>query len=289
MDSYSRTFVSPSWLEDHLADPQLAIIDVRAGFRPQPPGPSDFFSMRTDYDEAHIPGAHYLHMVDDLSDPAGPFPFAALAATNVHDLLGAMGISNDQTLVLYGANMHVVTHRCWWSLRQAGANDVRLLNGTYELWVQAGRPVTDVVPDRSPCAFEAREIPEWIADKEAVTAAVDDPAVGLVNALSHEQFEGDGQHYGRPGRIPGSVSVPAMSVIDPSTGALRERSDLQTVFRDAGADGFKRLITYCGGGIAASTAFLALDALGYENVSLYDGSLLEWTKAPQAQLDVGPV
>ena len=73
MDSYSRTFVSPSWLEAHLADPQLAIIDVRAGFRPQPPGPSDFFSMRTDYDEAHIPGAHYLHMVDDLSDPAGPF------------------------------------------------------------------------------------------------------------------------------------------------------------------------------------------------------------------------
>ena len=196
MDSYRRTFVSPSWREDHLADPQLAIIDVRAGFRPQPPGPSDFFSMRTDYDEAHIPGAHYLHMVDDLSDPAGPFPFAALAATNVHDLLGAMGISNDQTLVLYGANMHVVTHRCWWALRQAGANDVRLLNGTYELWVQAGRPVTDVVPDRSPCSFEASEIPEWIADKEAVSAAVDDPAVGLVNALSHEQFEGDGQHYG---------------------------------------------------------------------------------------------
>ena len=107
MDSYNRTFVGPSWLEDHLADPQLTIIDVRAGFRPQPPGPSDFFSMRTDYDKAHIPGAHYLHMVDDLSDPAGSFPFTALAPRNVHDLLGAMGISNDQTLVLYGANMHL--------------------------------------------------------------------------------------------------------------------------------------------------------------------------------------
>ena len=71
MNSDSPTFVSPSWLEEHLADPEVAIIDVRAGFRPQPPGPSDFFSMRSDYDRAHIPGAHYLHMVDDLSDPAG--------------------------------------------------------------------------------------------------------------------------------------------------------------------------------------------------------------------------
>ncbi|MDP6284416.1 MAG: sulfurtransferase [Acidimicrobiales bacterium] len=288
MNSYGPTFVSASWLEDHLGDPEVAVIDVRAGFRPQPPGPSDFFSMRTEYDETHIPGAHYLHMVDDLSDPAGPFPFAALAATDVHDLLGAMGVSNDQTLVLYGANMHVVTHRCWWSLRQAGANNVRLLDGTYDHWVQGGRPVTDAIPENSPCAFVATEIPEWIADKEVVAAAVDDPTVGLVNALSHEQFEGDGQHYGRPGRIPGSVSVPAMSVIDPSTGALRERSELETVFHNAGADGFERLITYCGGGIAASTTFLALDVLGYDNVSLYDGSLLEWTKDPQAPLDVGP-
>ena len=80
-----------------------------------------------------------------------------------------------------------------------------------------------------------------------------------------------------------------MCIRDRSTGALRERSELQTVFRDAGADEFERLITYCGGGIAASTAFLALDALGYENISLYDGSLLEWSKDPQARLDVGPL
>ncbi|HAQ44443.1 MAG TPA: hypothetical protein DCQ67_10770, partial [Acidimicrobiaceae bacterium] len=63
MSDHSLTFVSTSWLEDHLDDPDVAIVDVRAGFRPQPPGPSDFFSMRSDYERAHIPGAHYLHMV----------------------------------------------------------------------------------------------------------------------------------------------------------------------------------------------------------------------------------
>jgi thiosulfate/3-mercaptopyruvate sulfurtransferase len=279
-------FVSSSWLEGHLEDPAVAILDVRAGFRPQPPGPSDFFSMHDRYVEAHIPGAHYLHMVNDLSDPDGAFPFTALAASQVHDRLGTLGISNDQTLVIYGSDMHVVTHRCWWLLRQTGAQNVRLLDCTYDRWVADRRPVTGLVPSNPPRAFEAVEIPEWITHKDDVLAAIDDPAVGLVNALSPEQFAGLGQHYGRPGRIPGSISVPAMSVIDPSTGALRQRSELENVFHKAGADEFESLITYCGGGIAASTAFLALDAVGYTNVSLYDGSLLEWTKDPEAPLEV---
>ena len=287
MDISNGPFVSSGWLEEHLDDPAVAIIDVRAGFRPQPPGPSDFFSMYDDYLGAHIPGAHYLHMVDDLSDPSGSFPFKALAATKVHELLGALGISNDQTLVIYGSDIHAVTHRCWWSLRQAGALNVRLVDCTYDRWVKDGRIVNDFVSNNPPCVFEAVEVPEWITNKEDVATAIDDPTVGLVNALSAEQFAGLGQHYGRPGRIPGSISVPAMSVIDPSTGALRERSELENVFSEAGADDFESLITYCGGGIAASTAFLALDTLGYSNVSLYDGSLLEWTQDPEAPLEVG--
>ena len=128
MNNYEKTFVSADWLQEHMDDPDIAILDVRAGFRPQPPGPSDFFSMRVQYDEAHIPGAHYLHMVEDLSDPDGSFPFTALAPQKLHRLLGELGISNDQTMVIYGGDAHPVTHRCWWVLRQAGAKDVRLLD-----------------------------------------------------------------------------------------------------------------------------------------------------------------
>ena len=157
MSDYDPIFVNGDWLEEHLDDPDVAIIDVRAGFRPQPPGPSDFFSMHSDYEQGHVPGAHYLHMVDDLSDSTGSFPFAALAATKVHDLLGSIGVSNNQTLVLYGGSVHVVTHRCWWSLRQAGANTVRLLDETYDHWLQQGRPVTDKPPERAPCSFIASE------------------------------------------------------------------------------------------------------------------------------------
>jgi len=289
MSSYDKIFVNPDWLENHLDDPALVVIDTRTGFRPQPPGPSDYLSMRSDYNESHIPGARYLHMVEDLSDPVGPFPFATLAADQIHQLLGTLGMSNDQTLVIYGGDVHMVAHRCWWVLRQAGANDVRLLEQTFGGWVQDGRPITKEIPDDTPQIFTATEIVNWVADKEMVEAAIDDPAVGLVNALSEEQFEGRGRHYGRPGRIPGSVSVPAASITDPSNGALRQTVELQRVFQDAGADQFDRLITYCGGGIAASTTFLALNVLGYENISLYDGSLLEWNQDVTAPLEIGPV
>ena len=288
MNNYEKTFVSADWLQEHMDDPDIAILDVRAGFRPQPPGPSDFFSMRVQYDEAHIPGAHYLHMVEDLSDPDGSFPFAALAPQKLHRLLGEMGISNDQTLVIYGGDAHPVTHRCWWVLRQAGAKDVRLLDSTYDRWVQAGRPTTNLVPNRQPQTFQATALPGWIANKEVVAAAIDNPKVGLINALSEEQFEGKGQYYGRPGRLPGSISVPAAAVIDPGTGSLREPSELAQILHNSGAGDFDQLITYCGGGIAASTAFLALDIVGYNNVALYDGSLMEWNQAPEAPLEVGP-
>jgi thiosulfate/3-mercaptopyruvate sulfurtransferase len=288
MNNYDQIFVTEDWLQQHLDDPDVAILDVRAGFRPQPPGPSDFFSMRVNYEEAHIPNAHYLHMVEDLSKHDGDFPFEALVPQDLHQLLGSMGISNSQTLVIYGGDMHAVTHRCWWVLRQAGAQDVRLLNCTYDTWLNEGRPTTKQEPNKPPETFQATPLPHWIASKDTVSDAIGNPKIGLLNALTKEQFEGQGQHYGRPGRIPGSISVPYTAIVNPATGALKEPSELTQILQEAGANEFDQLITYCGGGIAASTAFLALDVLGYPNIALYDGSLMEWNQDPNAPLESGP-
>lgn len=280
-------FVSADWLEARLDSTDIAILDVRAGFRPQPPGPSDFFSMRQQYEEGHIPNSHYLHMVDDLSKPDGAFPFEALSPPDLHRLLGEMGVSNSQTLVIYGGQMHAVTHRCWWVLRYAGAQDVRILNCAYDSWVKQRRPSSQKVPDIPPTRFQATPLPRWLASRDDVYAAINDPNIGLINALTREQFEGEGQHYGRPGRIPGSISVPFTAIIDPESGALRSGPELTAILQQSGAGNFEQLITYCGGGIAASTAFLALEVLGYTNVALYDGSLLEWNQDPDAPLESG--
>lgn len=275
--------VDMDWLEQHLHDSSLRIIDASVDIVPRPPGPSDYVSRYSQYLESHIPGATYLHMVDDLSDPHGTFPFALPAVETIWQRLSQSGISSLDTIVVYGNETHWATHRCWWVLAVAGA-DVRLLNTSFANWVAAGKPVESAAPNITRGEFVAQPQPGWVASKADVVASLEDPTTALVNSLSAAQFAGRGQPFGRPGRIPGSISVPGMSLVDGRSGTFKPTGQLARVFEEAGARDCQRLITYCGGGIAASTSFFALRLLGYSNVSLYDGSLLEWSQDPDLPL-----
>ncbi|MDF3075811.1 MAG: hypothetical protein K0S54_3478, partial [Alphaproteobacteria bacterium] len=105
-------------------------------------------------------------------------------------------------------------------------------------------------------------------------------------ALSQPQFEGTGgTHYGRPGRIPGSVSCPANNLLDPATGNFASLDDMRRQLAPLGRD--KKIITYCGGGIAASAALFALRAIGHERLALYDNSLLEWSADAALPMQLG--
>ena len=124
--------------------------------------------------------------------------------------------------------------------------------------------------------------------KEAVLAAVGDSAVCTINALSAEQHAGSGGNtYGRPGRIAASVNVPAASLIDPQTGAFLPAAALRAKFDAVGAFDKERVITYCGGGIAASADALALVMLGHPDVRLYDASMSDWANDPSLPMETG--
>jgi len=123
--------------------------------------------------------------------------------------------------------------------------------------------------------------------KEAVQGAIGDGGTCTINALSREQHAGTGGNtYGRPGRIAGSVNVPAASLIDPAKGVFLPASEIRAKFDAAGAFG-KRAITYCGGGIAASTDALALVVLGHPDVRLYDASMSEWSQDSSLPMETG--
>jgi thiosulfate/3-mercaptopyruvate sulfurtransferase len=284
-NSLPNLLIEPEWLEAHIADPSVRVIDTSVNIVPQPPGPSEYTSLYEQHLEMHIPGAGYLHMVDDLSDPNGSFPFALPPVELVWQQLSELGISNTDTIVLYGNEVHWATHRCWWVLATAGA-DVRILNTNFTQWCAAGRPTESGKNNFEKSRFEGQFNSKWVAKKRDVVASIENDSTALINALSAEQFAGKGQPFGRPGRIPGSISVPSAGFVDRNTGMFLSLDKLAQQFDQAGATSYEQLITYCGGGIAASTTFFALHMLGYKNISLYDGSLLEWSVDPDLPLIV---
>lgn len=141
-----------------------------------------------------------------------------------------------------------------------------------------------------PATFTPRPRPGLIATKEDVLAAINAGQACIVNALSASQHRGDVAPYGRAGHISGSVNVPAMGgdgIVDPDTQAYLPLDEIRRRFEDAGARRDERLITYCGGGIAASSAAFAATMVGFPDVAVYDASLSEWAADPSLPMETG--
>lgn len=280
--------VDPAWLEAHLDDPKVRIVDCTVKLIPQPVGPSRIESGRAGWETGHIPGAAYLHMTEDLSAPCDGLPYNLPSTAHMTALLSRIGVNSDTIIVLYGTIQTTAITRAWWVLRASGVKDVRILDGGWHRWVGEHRPTTTGIPKFPPGNFVASQVSVLIADRDTVGAAIGDLGALLVNALSPDQFHGTGgAHYGRPGRIPGSVNLPTMTLINPQTQRYRPLAELETMFAAKGAFDHERVIAYCGGGIAASTTVFVLEMLGHPNASLYDKSLLEWSNDLDLPMEAG--
>jgi thiosulfate/3-mercaptopyruvate sulfurtransferase len=285
---WPRPLISPADLAARLEAPELRLLEC--GVRMSAlPDRSDFRaeSARPVYDAGHLPGAMFVDPIAELSDPVSGLRFTMPPAARVADAFGRLGVEPGAFVVLYCRDHNVFSARLWWMLRAIGFDDAAVLDGGFVRWVVEGRPVTTDVPRHAPARLEARPRPGLFVDKGAVHAALGEPGVVLVNALSAEQHAGrGGVTYGRPGRIPGSVSVPARSLTDPATHAFLPPDRIRAVLEAAGvlspgavgASG--RVVTYCGAGIAASSDALVLTLLGVRDVAVYDGSLEEWARDP---------
>jgi thiosulfate/3-mercaptopyruvate sulfurtransferase len=160
-----------------------------------------------------------------------------------------------------------------------------VLNGGWHKWTLEGRPVSTAPSPHPPARFTARPRPALVATKQDVLAAIGDRGSCLINALTAEEHAGAVARYGRPGHIPGSVNVPTVALVDPVTHAYLPAEQLGAQFAAAGALNGDRVITYCGGGIAASSDAFVLTLLGVTNVAVYDGSLLEWAADPSLPME----
>ena len=205
---------------------------------------------------------------------------------------GRHGVSESSKLILYDRAGSMWAARLWWMFRSMGCAGAAVLDGGWRRWTAEGRPVSTDEAAYPPAAFTPTADPARFADLDEVRAfagARGADAGCLINALGREQHSGTdgGRTYGRAGHIPGSANVPAMELTDPETGLYRPAEELAALFEGAGADRSRRVVTYCGGGIAASSDALALSLLGYDDVAVYDASMSEYAADPSLPLETG--
>jgi thiosulfate/3-mercaptopyruvate sulfurtransferase len=255
--------VETGWLEEHLEEAQLRILDCTFRITFNPRTMVQIASGREDFEHGHIPGAQFVDVVAELSG-RGTVPNGEQFA----DVMSSLGVGDGTKVVLYSAQNAYWACRVWWLLRVFGFDNASVLNGGWQKWRREGRP-SETGPAKSKIhgRFIVCARPELMAQREDVLAAIGDQAICTINALPRDQhLFTSGVHYGRPGHIKGSVNVPSADLIDPKTNEFLSRVEAFN----------KRVITYCGGGAAASADAMALVMLGHTDVKLYDGSLLEW-------------
>ncbi len=285
------SLVDSATLAEHLHDPDLRLFDSTVELiRPPEGGPYTVRSGRPEYEQAHIPGAAFADIADELSDPESPFPFTLPAAERFVAAAGRLGIGPGAHVVVYAQDTPMWATRFWWQLRFFGFESVSVLDGGLPAWRAAGLPTESGARAHEPSQFSADPRWEWLAtraDVEAVVAAGDGSAC-LVNALTPPVFRGEGpSSYSRPGRIPGSVNAPWTELVDPDTNRFRSRAELEGTLERAGALGPAPVIAYCGGGISATVDLFALALLGRDGTRLYDGSLTEWTRDEALPVEAG--
>jgi thiosulfate/3-mercaptopyruvate sulfurtransferase len=295
MSAGTEGFAHPEFLVETAAlaarvgDPELRIFDCTVHLIPNPDIGYTIKPGREDFEKGHIPGAQFVDLQADLSAPHPKLRFMLPSAEAFAAAMGGLGVGDESRVILYSTTTPQWASRVWWMLRNYGFDNAAVLNGGFQKWAREGRAVeTGPARPRPGARFTVREDRKLMVGKEAVLGAIEAPATCTINALSAAQHAGTGGTvYGRPGRIAGSVNVAAAGLLDPGTGAFLPAADLRAKFAAVGAFDKPRVITYCGGGIAASADALALVMLGHPDVRLYDASMSEWSNDPSLPMETG--
>jgi len=282
VDAELGTLVTTQWLSEHLNDPDLVILDCSVLVKQGDDGSMQTISGRGSYDAGHIPNAAFADLINDMSDTESPFEFTVPAPEKLTSALGALGVGDHSRVVLYDSMRSVWAARMWWLMRWIGFDRAAILDGGLNAWKTEGRPLSTEPVTREAKQLTANLRPDLIAYHDEVFKAVGDEKVKLIDAMPASHYRGEMVMYDWPGHIPGAINVPSFSLLDES-GHYLPKDELADLLGD---DYRMRTITYCGGGISASSDAFILTRLGFTNVAVYDGSLQEWTQDTNNPMEV---
>jgi thiosulfate/3-mercaptopyruvate sulfurtransferase len=275
-----------------LHQPDLRLFDCTTYLEPAPEGsgvPYLAVPGRQTFEAGHIPGADFLDLQGEFSDESTELRFMMPEVAQLESAFGRHGIGADSRVVLYSIGTAMWATRFWWMLKSLGFDHASVLDGGLDKWKAEDRATEIGSPKKYPRArFTAKPRSGYFVGKHDVLADGTDRRTVVVNALGPQFHQGlKPSRYGRPGRIPGSLNVPAATLLDAETKTFVPLVDAEAKFAAQGITKDKRVIAYCGGGISATIDLFQLYQLGYDNLTLYDGSMGEWAKDASLPIETG--
>ena len=278
----SRWLVSTDWLAAHLADPNVIVLD------------SSYYLANAKRDAegeflaGHIPGAQRFD-IDAISDKSNPLPHMLPPPEQFARQVGALGVGDGMTVVLYDGIGLYGAARVWWTFRTFGADKVFVLDGGMPKWKGENRPLeTGAGKSRAAKTFTPKFNRALVASIDDVQKVLLDKTAQVVDARAADRFRGEAPEPRaglRGGHMPGSFNVPFGEVLQ--DGRLASPDKIATAFKNAGVDLDRPVVTSCGSGVTASILTFAIEALGKKPGSVYDGSWSEWGARPDTPVVKG--
>jgi thiosulfate/3-mercaptopyruvate sulfurtransferase len=270
----SQWLKSTDWLSQNLGKPNIAVVDGSTYL------PTHGRDARAEYLAGHIPGAVFFD-IEAIADHSTDLPHMMPGPAQFADAVGALGIADTDTIVVYDGLGLFSAARVWWTFRVFGAKNVFILDGGMPAWKAEGKPTEPGETKREPRKFKAVMDTDAVAIVDDVQMAINTGATQIVDARSAGRFAGtepEPRKGLRSGHMPGARNVPFTDIVE--NGRLASREKIAAAFAKGGVDTDKPIITSCGSGVTAVVLALGLDALGKKPARIYDGSWTEWGGRP---------